>query len=364
MTRMKTQDLLIELIKIPSTSKNQAQVLRALKFIESYIKENTTQNLTYSYYTKNDCHNLIIKPEEINKPKLTLYSHIDVVDPCSREQFSPIVTDEKIYGRGAGDMKCGTAIEIHAFLDTINKQPNASIALMIVGDEEIGGTNGTKFLLSEHQYKTDCVYMPDSGSGLDTIITDQKGILFLEITVLGLSGHGSRPHEGENAILKAMNLINEMYSYFEESDPKKYRSTINVSKIEGGKANNQVPDICQFTLDIRFTDLKLVNQILNTLEKKPGVEFQTILFDKNFHIDKSEEVLKIYHKVSEEILESKVDFRFEHGGSDGRYFQNYNIPCIMTGIKKAHSHGPNEWVDTKELQLAEIILKKFIEVYI
>ena len=366
-TSLSTIQLLSELIKIPSDSHNQAQVLRALKFVEKYIKENLNTKkipLDFQYLNNPKCHNLIVKPKKVQHPKLTLYSHIDVVKANSINQYTPTISQGKIYGRGAGDMKCGTAIEIQSFITALQANPDASLALMIVGDEEIGGTNGIKFLLSEHQYRTDCVYMPDSGSGLDTIITDQKGIFFIQVTTKGKSAHGSRSHEGKNAILLAYEIIQDLYSFFEKSDPKKYRSTISLSQINGGRSFNSVPDKCEFTIDIRFTDIKDVNKVMQYLDKKKDTSFETLLFDKNFYVDKNNPALQLYQKISEKVLKSKVAFKFEHGGSDGRFFQNYNIPCIIMGIKKANTHGENEWADVKEIQQGEVILNQFIEEYL
>ena len=362
MKRLKTQELLVELIKIPSESANPKQVKRAINFIIEYLKENIQDhsNLEFLEFDCKECHNLVVRPKGISKSKLTLYSHIDVVKADNIEQYTPIIKDDKIYGRGSGDMKCGTAIEIQTFIDQININPNSSLALMIVGDEEIGGMNGIRYLLAEKEYRTDCVYMPDSGSGLDTIITDQKGILFLKVTAKGVASHGSRPHEGKNAILKAFEVINKLYTFFEESDPTKYRSTINISQIISGKSFNSVPDSCEFTIDIRFTEISKINQILKFLESSNDLNFETLIFDKNFHIEKENTYLKQYQKIAKTTLESDVQFKFEHGGSDGRFFQNYQIPCVITGIKKGNTHGENEWVDTEELALAESILKDFI----
>lgn len=363
MNRLTTKELLIELIKIPSESTNPLQVKRALDFIVKYLKSQILDhsNLEFNLYKSNEVYNLLVIPKNIKKPKLTLYSHIDVVKANNLEQFSPIITEDKIYGRGAGDMKSGTAIEISCFINQINQDPHSSLALMIVGDEEIGGMNGIRYLLAEKEYRTDCVYMPDSGSGLDTIITDQKGILFLKVNSKGIASHGSRPHEGKNAILMAYQTIQQLYDMFEPSDPTKYRSTINISQIIAGKSFNSVPDHCEFTIDIRFTEISKVNQVLQFLENSNDVTFETILFDKNFHIDKENLYLQKYQAIASKTLESKVEFKFEHGGSDGRFFQNYNIPCIINGIKKGNSHAENEWVDTEELQLAESILNDFIQ---
>ena len=362
MKRLKTQELLVELIKIPSESSNSKQVKRAINFIIDYLRENIPNHLNLDFLELDckNCHNLIVKPKNISKPKLTLYSHIDVVKANNLDQYSPIIKADKIYGRGAGDMKSGTAIEIQTFIDQINTNPDSSLALMIVGDEEIGGMNGIRYLLAEKEYRTDCVFMPDSGSGLNTIITDQKGILLLKVIIKGTSSHGSRPHEGKNAILKAFEVINKLYTFFEESDPTKYRSTINISQIIAGKSINTVPDNCEFIVDIRFSEISKVNQIMQFLDSSKDVKFETMIFDKNFKIEKQNLYLQKYQKIAKNTLESNVEFKFEHGGSDGRFFQNYQIPCIITGIKKGNTHGENEWVDTEELALAESILKDFI----
>jgi aminoacylase len=138
-------------------------------------------------------------------PVLVLNSHYDVV-PAALEDwtvdpFKAIRKDGKVYGRGAQDMKCVCVQYIEAIrkLHSIHPefQPQRTIHLTFVPDEEVGGGGMSAFLLST-LYKS----LPGIALALDEGLasTDETYSLFygerlpwwIDVTAHGKTGHGSR----------------------------------------------------------------------------------------------------------------------------------------------------------------------------
>ena len=65
---------------------------------------------------------------------MVLHGHIDVV-PGREEQFTPRVDGDRLYGRGAYDMKGGLAAMMGAIQD-LKDQRDVRVVLVVVPDEE------------------------------------------------------------------------------------------------------------------------------------------------------------------------------------------------------------------------------------
>ena len=85
------------------------------------------------------------------------------------------------------------------------------------------------------------------------IITAHRGILWLRITTVGKTAHGSMPHLGVNAILKMNDLLNRLRDFEipHTPDPLLGGYSMSINRIEGGKATNVIPDRCTIEVDIR-----------------------------------------------------------------------------------------------------------------
>jgi len=355
---MNTIDLALKLIEFESTLSNPSETKKLLNFVEQYVDQNTNCNLQIEKFTHNEFETLIISTKSTKNPKLTFYAHLDVVAGPSK-CFKPFTKDGILFGRGAGDMKGPAASMINAFIQIVNQNPNLDICLLLPTDEESGGHNCIKPLLDTYGFRTDCVIMPDSGSGLDTIITNQKGIIFTEITFHGISSHGSRPWQGNSAI----QMLFDYAKNFQENFPKtqsEYFSTANPSIISGGEAFNSVAEHAKLTLDIRTANIDDHKQVIELLKSMDSdiIKHQNKFIDAAFEVSNQHPYLLLAKQVTEKIIGKPVEFKKEHGGSDGRFFQNYQIPCIVNGVDKKHSHGENEQSSIQEIhQLEEITIE-------
>ena len=210
------------------------------------------------------------------KPSLLLLSHLDVVaanpNEWSVNPFDGTVKDGYVYGRGAYDMKCMTAIEITVLklLKKNNINLKGDIVLAATADEEQGGEEGAGYLLKHHKEKVWCPYVINEGGGLAfpskngyvfPVQTAEKGILWLRIKAKGTPGHGSTPNMADNAVLRMNKVIDKLANY---KPPTIYVPTLKEFLSEMGKGDPEL----QQTFAYLIANPEKSDQILDELAKK------------------------------------------------------------------------------------------------
>ena len=172
--------------------------------------------------------------------------------PGRAEQFEPRIEGDRLYGRGAYDMK-GALAAMMVVTAAMRDQDQVRVRLGIVGDEE-----------SEEGHERGCDHLVDSGFVGDFAITGEptdlhigveaKGVLALRLEVAGTAAHGATPWLGDNAVLNAIDVFRSIESlpFARHSSELFDRPSINLGRIWGGDALNKVPDRCVIDVDIRY----------------------------------------------------------------------------------------------------------------
>jgi len=142
-------------------------------------------------------------------PTVVLHGHLDVV-PGREGQFEPRLEGDRLYGRGAYDMK-GALAAMLLVTAGMRDQGEVRVRLGIVGDEE-----------SEEEAERGSDHLVDGGFIGDFAITGEptdlqigveaKGVLALRLEVSGLAAHGATPWLGDNAVLKAHDVFRSIES--------------------------------------------------------------------------------------------------------------------------------------------------------
>ena len=157
--------------------------------------------------------NLIARiPGRGEAPALMLTGHVDVVTAADQEWIHPPfegrIEDGAVWGRGALDMKGGVAMMLAAVLRAVEQgvRPAGDIVLVLVSDEEAGGRLGASFLVDEHPDLFDGVRYAIGefggfplwlrGRKFTMIQVAEKQPCWIEVTIRGPAGHGSRPMRG------------------------------------------------------------------------------------------------------------------------------------------------------------------------
>lgn len=343
-----------KLIDLPTTNNNLKAINSCLRVIEAELcgfnlkkfEDKSIKSVIF-YNTKNF-------PEKF---KLLLNAHIDVV-PGKASQFKAIRKKDKLFGRGAYDMKCAASVFIILFKN-LSQKIKYSLGLQIVTDEEKGGFSGTNFQIQKG-LKSDFVL---SGEPTDfNIGVQSKGALAIDLVASGKSAHASQPWEGSNAILELTKDIQKILNLFPTSSNDKWATTCNLSWVKTtNEQSNQVPDNATARLDIRFIpkDKKtLLKKIKNVLPK--NILMTVKHFEPEHNTDVDNGFVKRLSSVTNLILGKKPDLVKHHFTSDLRHFQKIECKGVTFGPQGANMHADNEYVVIEGLQQYYDILEKFI----
>ena len=217
------------------------------------------------------------------KPPLCLTGHLDVVPLGARawtkDPFSGETDGDKLYGRGASDMKAGVAAILLAARAYGKKLAGTPGVVIVLTAAEEGGCIGsaqlakTKLLGSAGAM---IVGEPTSNYPL----VGHKGSVKFHARFKGVSAHGSMPELGVNAIYKAAKALAklEAFDFGVKAHAVMGKPTLNVGTIEGGNTVNAVPDAASIGVDIRTVPGMDHEGLLEKLKKGALQEAQLDVF--------------------------------------------------------------------------------------
>ncbi|MBT2686234.1 ArgE/DapE family deacylase [Bacillus sp. ISL-37] len=349
------KELLKELILIDSSTKEGAN--QAVEFCKQWLIEHDLQpNLI-----ENNGYKMLVCEIGEGDKTIVFNGHVDVVSG-KKDQFIPVEKDGKIFARGAADMKAGVAAMMVALKEMQNQNLGVKIQLQIVSDEEIGGMNCTGYLV-ENEYRGDFVISSEPTQL--GIALQAKGVLRLEVEVTGKSAHGSRPWEGENAIVKAYRAYEKLLELpFTKESSEFYQSpSINLAIISGGEVFNKVPDYCVMSLDIRYLPGQDPDSIVQQIESISDGKVTVGLKGIPVATERDNIFITQLKPVLEKHIGGEAVIFGQHGAADTQFFAAQGIPAIEFGPSGANWHGDNEYIELESLEKYKDILIDYVKTY-
>lgn len=181
--------------------------------------------------------------------RLLLTGHMDTVYPPDHPFQSGTWLDADTFNApGAADMKGGLAVILHALLAFERGQTarNLGYDVLINSDEETGSLSSAALIAEFARGKAAALTYEPSALPDGTLAHARGGSGNFSLVVTGRSAHAGRnPHEGRNAIIAAAALVLKLKAIEHED------LTVNPARIEGGAANNVVPDHAVLRFNIR-----------------------------------------------------------------------------------------------------------------
>ena len=293
-------------------------------------------------------------------PVVIFHGHVDVV-PGHPEQFVPRCEGDRLFGRGAYDMKGGLAAMMCAVRD-VAEQDRVRVHFVCVADEESDTPTqrGSDYLV-EKGYTGDFAI---TGEPTDLLIGVQaKGVLALRIEVRGKAAHGSTPWEGDNAVLKAVDVFRsiERLPFSEESSDLFPKPSISLGRIMGGDALNKVPDRCVIDVDIRYLPGQDHRALLAQIGEIPDIEASIIFHREPAVVSRRHPYVRM---LAESVEEGSSVDRISvgrDGASDVVSFLDAGVPAVEFGPTGHGHHGPEEWVSISSLGRYRKALVDFVD---
>lgn len=348
---METIDLLKKLVSYDSSSLEGVNA--TIDFVRVYLEKNGIEGeiLEEAGYKSYVC------TIGSGDKTLILNGHLDVVPAKNKSLFTPVEKDGMVYGRGTADMKAGCAVIINAILKLKEMPLKAKVMLQLVPDEEDGGNNGTRSILSKGKHGDFAIIGEPT---MLSVSLQSKGFIRLILKVKGKSAHSSRPWQGENAIEKAYALYERIKGlpFLDVETPHLGRSTVNLSMISGGDLFNKVPESCQMSLDIRFIPEVPADEVISEI-KAIADELEVCMIGSFTNISKDHPLIKRLGESYKAVIGEEIAYTYQHGSSDARFFTEYGIPAIEFGPSGNNWHGDNEAVSISSLKAYEAIIIDF-----
>jgi succinyl-diaminopimelate desuccinylase len=190
------------------------------------------------------------------KAPLCLTGHLDIVPlgarPWTKDPFSGETDGDKLYGRGASDMKAGVAAMLLAARNFSRQaRKGAGIVVVLTAAEE-GGCIGSRHLAQTQLLgKAGAMVVGEPTSNYPLV--GHKGSVKFYAAFKGVGAHGSMPELGVNAIYKAAKALGNLERFDFDVPAHKVmgKPTLNVGTIEGGNTVNAVPDSARIGVDVR-----------------------------------------------------------------------------------------------------------------
>jgi succinyl-diaminopimelate desuccinylase len=294
-------------------------------------------------------------------PTVVLHGHLDVV-PGRAEQFDPRIEGDRLYGRGAYDMKGGLASMMCAVHD-VAQQERVQVHFVCVSDEESEEVDDRG---SDQAVKAG--YLGDfaiTGEPTDLHIGIQaKGVLAMRIEVAGTAAHGSTPWVGDNAVLKAIDTFRQIESlpFARESSDLFDRPSINLGRIVGGDALNKVPDLCVIDVDVRYLPGQDPEEIRAAVEAFPDVHVAKVFHRQPAIVERDDPYVQALGTAIARVAEPTSERLGvgRDGASDAISFIEAGVPAVECGPSGDGHHGPEEWVSIRSLSQYRAALVEFV----
>ncbi len=298
-----------------------------------------------------------------NRGQLTVIAgHLDTV-PLFGADVGLMTTEDRVYGLGATDMKAGLAVMLSlAELDELD----GDLSLIFYVCEEVDlSRNGLRVVMNEipELREADAAILMEPTSNY--LEAGCQGTLRVRVELGGTRSHSARPWMGRNAIERLHALLTAV-STFERREPVidgvQYRESLSAVRVDGGVANNVIPDAAQLWLNYRFAPDLTQEQACERLEQYLRDHGALEEADSVVVEDVAGGALPgLSSPVLAALRELSIEVRAKLGWTDVSYFAAQGIPAANFGPGDpllAHSAG--EWVSTAEMYSAYATLAKLL----
>ncbi len=305
-------------------------------------------------------------------PVICFNSHIDTVPVGVGWSSDPLRLVErggKLYGRGACDAKGPIVAMAEAcrLLAADRSAWRGTVVAAFVADEELT-SRGSKAVAAEFP-PFDGVIVGEPTD--NAVLSAHRGAVRPLIRVHGVTAHSSRPHLGVNAIDGAAHLLRAIRAYDHRINQRRHPlvgcACVSATQIQGGFADNIIPDRCDIVLDRRMVPAETTDDVL--------AELQTLLDEARASDNVIAELFQIRGMAagcetpeSDPVVQAALAAAQRNGasgelggltgGCDLVHFRSKGSPGVVLGPGSLDlAHKPDEYVPRAALAQAAAIYR-------
>jgi acetylornithine deacetylase ArgE len=308
---------------------------------------------------------------------LVFEAHQDTVptDNMTIDPFGARVEGDRLYGRGACDIKGGMASMLAAFARLVRERPAGACNLVMACSVDEEHTFLGVQEMVRRGLKADMAVVAEPTNL--RIVKAHKGLCRWKVTTPGRSCHSSTPELGQNAVYRMARLLGHIEEYAGElrasrSDPLLGPPTLSVGRIEGGTSVNTVPDRCVIEVDRRLIPGEVAEQAHLDFAK-----WLSAKADPSFPVDygklwincpalspdRNGDLVTVLSQCIDAVTGRHEVIAVPYG-TDASTLALAGIPSVVFGPGDiARAHTCDEWVPLAEVgQAAEVLYRLAVTV--
>jgi succinyl-diaminopimelate desuccinylase len=320
------------------------------------------------------------------RPNLMFAGHTDVVPPGDENAwrhppFEGEVAGDRLYGRGAVDMKGGIACFVAAALDHLaangGKPKRGSLSLLITGDEESVAVNGTikllKWAAERGETFDHCMLGEPSNVETigDTIKAGRRGSLNGTLIVTGRQGHVAYPDRADNPIRGLVMLIAALQAPLDSGSQHFDPSHLEFTSVDVGNPTvNLIPREARARFNIRYNDCHSQAELKALIERRAETaaagrmqfSFDWQPSNADVFVTKPGPFTDLAVSAIAEVTGCTPKLSTSGGTSDARFIKDY-CPVLEFGLVGQTMHQVDECAPLADLATLTKIYRRIIDKY-
>ncbi|MDM8220235.1 ArgE/DapE family deacylase [Limosilactobacillus mucosae] len=358
MDKEKQAKILKDLIQINSVNGNEIDVAAYLaKLFEQY-----------GFKTEIDAFgdrraNLIVEfGSDSSKRVLGVTGHMDTVAIGNRnnwhhDPFGAETQGDRLYGRGAADMKSGLAAQVIALIELKESgwQPDGKIRFIATAGEEYGTPGANRLEERGIAKDLDALIVGEPTGG--NIVYATSGSYNYQVICKGRSAHSSMPERGVNAVSGLARFIELEDRLFDNVPFDQYLGSVkhSITILKAGDQVNTIPDHAELRGNIRptraFDNQKVtqrLNQAIDYLNQTTDYQLSLNILNDWWPIatDPQNELVKLALTASKNSYQKDPELTIINGATDASVFVKHRpeLPVIVLGADEwSRAHQVDEY---------------------
>jgi acetylornithine deacetylase len=290
-----------------------------------------------------------------------LNAHMDTVGVVGvTDPFTARLEGNRLYGRGAHDMKGSLAACMLATAEAARRGLRGDVVLTAVSDEEFASV-GTAAVAASIRADAAIVTEPTEMQ----LAIAHRGFVCFEIETIGRAAHGSRPHLGIDAIAKMGRVLVEIEGLDRQlrAHPTHARlgsGSVHASLIEGGQEYSSYPARCLLqaerrtipgeTAELAEREIRDILSVSGREDPEFSGEVRVIASREPFEVAEDAELVEIVRRSGASVTGVEPDVVGVSFWADSALLAAAGIPTVLFGPRGEGAHAEVEWVDIGDLE--------------
>jgi succinyl-diaminopimelate desuccinylase len=270
------------------------------------------------------------------------------------------VEGDRIYGRGASDMKAGDAVML-ALLEGFDWNASWAEPIFVFYEREEGPhlENGLETVFEKMSWvlEADLALVPEPTGG--ALEVGCIGTAQVEVVFRGKAAHSARPWQGENAMTKAGAFLAKLHEREAEEvvvDGLSFYEVVVPTMARSGNAKNVVPDSMWMNVNHRFAPGRGIGHVKSVFEGllEGEAEFAVVDFAPSGDVD-------LTHPLLERLLETGIEVRPKQAWTDVARFSGRGVAAVNLGPGlSSQAHQDEEYAEIPLLEESFDALREFL----